>query len=559
MNVRMVLIGALFITTAYLSLVRLDEPALWNDESHVALFARNFSQTGHWTAWDGRNLAGADRNGRYLDDRLRTVLPQLDFAIAAASFRLFGVSTWSARILFALAGIGAVALLHIWMKIEMPEGAALRLYAVAALGLSAQYLLYIRTCRYYSVAALLILVCLIGCSKFLQTKNWRWLAMLAVAAALLFYASALCCGAFLLALAVRHFVFDRRKCSKRDWLLFCGCGAVFLLLILPYAFACILPYTASSKMDFAGQGAEVPWIESRLTLLWWNIRELNATNAMPWMVAAGLGVLFLEARDKRSKKERLTLAGWASLAGVYVIGIALLSPQPIQLTQIADVRYISPILPLFAALAGSVLAAIHRKSAAFAGVVLAVLLTTTLLGAWPDGWTFRWLLPAFVEEIHTPFPTACGEIARYLREHARKDDDVFILPEFFQNPVQFHAGDQILIRGLLNRNTHLSAAEIDRLDPTLFVDQVFPEWIISCGMQPELNSVVNFFSRSHTRNGETTAFRYAIAAVLPVYWNETQRPELPWHTFGPNRDFNKNSEAVYVLKRTETNPSLDGR
>lgn len=563
MSAKKIILSLLFAVTAYLSLARLDEPTLWNDEAHVFMFGESFLRTGHATAWDGRNLCGADRNGAGINLDYRNVMPQLDFGVAALAISLLGYSVWSAHILFALAGIASISLLYFWIKLELPEPVEARLYAFATIGLSATFLLYIRTCRYYSIATLMLLVCLISYSKYFRTKNWRWLGLFAVAATLLYYSSALICGAFLFTLGIRHLFFYLNKCTKQDHLFFCGAGLLFLILITPYLLSCTLPYIALAKADEVASGAtSIPWIDSRLTLLWWNIKEINMTAAMPWTILAGVILFCFKSTDLKQKKiktklppslpERAVLKEWLCLGCFYVIGISLLSPQPVQLTRIADIRYMAPILPLFAAITGILLSAIHRKSIYAAVITLAMLLTSTLPSVWPAGWTFRWLLPDFIKEIHTPYPTSCSETAQYLRGHAAQDDTVFILPEFMQVPIQFEIGDLIKIRGVLNRRTHLPVAEINRFDPTLFIDQVFPKWIVSCGMQPELGDAVKFLSRSHTENNRTLSYHYEIAAVLPVYWNESQRPELPWHSFGPNRNFNPKSEAVYIIKRVST-------
>jgi len=51
----------------------------------------------------------------------------------------------------------------------------------------------------------------------------------------------------------------------------------------------------------------------------------------------------------------------------------------------------------------------------------------------------------------------------------------------------------------------------------------------------------------------TRAAKYGVTAIMlviyDVYWRQTQRPELPWHSFGPVRDFDRRYEAVYVFRK----------
>src|SRR5437868_4275971 len=107
----------LFLLSACLTLTRLDQTAFWDDEAQVGIIARNLVNTGRVTGWDGRNLF-AYGDGVLLDRNLRSVNPPLDYLCAAASFRLFGVSTWAGRLPFALFGLASLAVLFLLLRRE---------------------------------------------------------------------------------------------------------------------------------------------------------------------------------------------------------------------------------------------------------------------------------------------------------------------------------------------------------------------------------------------------------------------------------------------------------
>jgi len=97
--------GAVVVLCAiYLSFAGLDHTLFWDDEALVAIHARNYLQTGTWTAWTGRNLA-AYGNGMLLDDQLETRDPKVQHWLAILSFKGLGVSTWTGRFPFVLVGL----------------------------------------------------------------------------------------------------------------------------------------------------------------------------------------------------------------------------------------------------------------------------------------------------------------------------------------------------------------------------------------------------------------------------------------------------------------------
>jgi hypothetical protein len=152
------LLVLIFLLSAYLALVRLDNTTFWDDEAHISIMARNFLHTGTWTGWDGRNLLGYG-NGSVLEPNLRHIIPQLDAPVIATAFALFGENTWAGRFLFVVAGLVSLALFGLLLRREFAQQSALQIFAFASLGLSVHFLMAIRSCRYYAIAILFALWC----------------------------------------------------------------------------------------------------------------------------------------------------------------------------------------------------------------------------------------------------------------------------------------------------------------------------------------------------------------------------------------------------------------
>jgi 4-amino-4-deoxy-L-arabinose transferase-like glycosyltransferase len=559
MTVHRALVAFIIVASGYLCLARLDSPALWDDEAHVAIFARNFLKTGSWSAWDGRNII-VDRNGAYLDANLDHRMPQLDYVMTAVSFRIFGVSTWSSRLPFALAG--CVALLFFWrlMKVEFRATGALELYALSALAFSTNFLLNVRTCRYYAFSILLTVAICYCYSRFLQTRRFVFAAGIAIGAILMFVTSALNCGALLFALAVRHAVFHLRTLTWRGSGKLALSACIFLILAVPYAVWYVVPFSEAARIDMMLSGLpKESRLMSGMTKFLWNLREINMMNAVPWTIAGLLGyLLFVNTKDSESVVA--PAREWAVMIVAFSLFTGFFSPQPVWVTRMADVRYLSAILPLFAGLVAVGIWFIHRYSPAIGVAILAVYLSCNILAIefWNPQWRWRWLFPAFLAEVHRPYPTSCSEVVKFLSDRTNQDEVVWVSPDYMTKPLVLYVGDKLRFAWALDPRTPLPADKLRELNVPVFRDRYFPQWVIAFGAQPQVVENLQFFSRPHEENGNKIRFSYRAVAMLNVYWAQTQRPELPWHSFGPRRNFNPEAEAVYIFKRGEPAIAAEG-
>ena len=84
--------------------------------------------------------------------------PWLQFYLAAASFAVFGVTTFAARLPFACLGLLTVALTFFFTRRAFGSERLARLSA-GLLGLSVPFLLHCRQARWYALAYLLV-ICL---------------------------------------------------------------------------------------------------------------------------------------------------------------------------------------------------------------------------------------------------------------------------------------------------------------------------------------------------------------------------------------------------------------
>ena len=545
-------VSILIIAAAgYLTFTRLDNTYFWDDEAKVAIIASNFLSTGRLTGWDGRNLM-ALRNGSVLREDLSTIDPPLDILLTAASFQLFGRSTWAGRFPFVFAGMVSLVIFVFLLQDEFHGKTALQIYGLVLLAFSVVFLLHIRQCRYYALSILFSLLTYWMYRRCLSTKQFRYFTLLPIAAALLFYSNYLPGTAFLLALGIVHLSFHRRELRGPDWLK-TGCSlGIFLLATAPYAIYYQIWYRPDMIPD-------EPWYIRGPALFWWNIREINAMGSMPWMLLVLL-ICFLIWLWKKEPAVRVVFR-WLALSLVYILILSVLSPQPTAIPVMADIRYLIPVIPFLAGIQGATLYFIHkshRHGRFLAWALLVILVTTNLLTLAPQNTKFKWHLPAYIHEVHHPFPTSYRLVCEYLERNAQKDDLVLADPEYCNYPIMFYLGHKVRFCCLLTQKTLLGNDRVKKLAAPLMIDENFPDWYISFGLRPSTKKLLRYFSRPHRVDGQVVQHRYRLAKVLDVLWFDTSNPDFQAHTFGPVTDFDRRTDSVYVFKRFDSKSKDDG-
>ncbi len=147
-----------------LLLTRLDNGRLWQDEAETAVLAKNTLRFGYPRAFDGVNrlnpavpLAAGEA---------WTYHPWLPMYLLALFFQLFGAGTLTARLPFALMGLGSLLLAYRLLLKWSGDRDLARLFSLLFL-LCVPFLLHMRQCRYYAPSLLL--------SLWASWAYWRWL------------------------------------------------------------------------------------------------------------------------------------------------------------------------------------------------------------------------------------------------------------------------------------------------------------------------------------------------------------------------------------------------
>jgi len=442
----------------------LGDTYLWQDEAHTALLGRHTVRYGLPMVGEGHESASALSGDDAGAGGVFLHIPPLQAYACAASFVIFGESSWSARLPFALAGWLCVLLLPWACGSGVPPGA--KLWAQLVLGLHVPFLLHVRQCRYYGLAALLAVLALGAGLRIFEggTRSGRspglviLLTLSLVGLGLTFeFPWAAAMGT--LALALLTVLLQRGLSQLKAYRGFVAALVISFLVELAWV---TLASTAPSRQRAPGSNfnpdfPDVPWyyfgfLNGYGVPVFWSLAL-----AAVWLTLGGFRRLLARSRGAQGRTAATIGLTWAGYYGLFV----LLSCVACTFTRNAFPRYIVPALP------GAVLATVlllHRVATSLPAGMLRVLLIAVLVLVTASGqWSFRvnrraplwpwegWIesrtgvpwsrrnevnLVSYLRELTHPPRGPVAAVVEYLSGHARPGDS--IVAEYSEKPLKFH-------------------------------------------------------------------------------------------------------------------------
>jgi len=572
------LAAAILVGAAALVFARLGRYAFWNDEAYTALLAKSVWRTGDTHAVVGHNII-AFKGGAALEGLKHRFDPPLAYYVAAPFLGPLGDHALAGRLPFALCGLATIALMVRWAwrgrtiadcglksEIRNPKSEMARardswcvfpVLAIAILG-NVSLMLYSRQCRYYALAML--------CSTALaylylkgrgaepgprasegtprlqpgrgaetprpQAETPRLLAMATLSVCLL-ATNYINYAAFYACAVLDYLVWGRRRrrLTWRDALVLFGPqlipGALIVSVWNPLGKA-VVPQESAT------------WLTDKLTLLWWNLRDLSRCEFGVGLLLPAAPLLYLATRDS------WLLRGFGALL-VYVAAATMLSPQPVSgpfSPFVADVRYLVPLIPLCIALEVLCVNALTRRATALALPLALVAFGTNLLQVGPLlGDPVRSTLAEYVGELARPRTTAYGAAAAWVNANVAEGESVLVSPVDVASSLMFHAPRAVYAWQLSDP----PGEQFRGLPDIHFRGRVPPDCIVAFGraaLPPE----------AALRDWQRKGWRYRMAGTLHAHWRpgpatDGTRPELFWHAFRPDASLGPSTEAIYVLRR----------
>lgn len=529
------------LLAAALLLVGIDNHPFWGDEADTAIFGRNVLRAGYPTAWDGRNLY-AYRGGDLLNaDLVEVQSAWLQYYLAAGGFALFGETTLGGRLPFAALGPLTVVAFYFFVR-RLHESRSFALASATALAVWVPFLLFARQCRYYAPAMLAAVVMLHLWLDLSLRRPWR-LAGFVAASAFFFHSQFVMFACFFAALFLAAVVLERRRERVAALLV-----AVPLIaaLTLPWVLACA-PYRDPEGRVLANARPD-RW----LNLLARHLRDYDRGGFFPalMLVPAVLWVGHAVRRRERLLPPLLPL--FVVLA--YTALVAFTSPQVLDVTTDADIRYCVPAIPLLVLALAQAVRWLWRRSAAAGALVGLLCFGTNLLtlglacpreaerlrASSPFGLPARSLVAEYVLENVRGYETPYEAVVAHLARHAHQDDTVFVRPSYMGDPVLFYLGGRLRFVAVLRPdNVRLVARLRGKVPPDVY-SVVRPDWVVGFSL-PELRRACDYLRLNDPRDYELTP--------LDSFYLDTTRPELFWRTFGHVRDYAP-QERVFILHRT---------
>jgi hypothetical protein len=250
--------------------------ALWDDEAITALTAQAVLKTGDTSAVIGHNIV-AFRNGLLLRNMKDRATPPLQFYLDAPFLAAFGHTAFAARLPFALCGLGTIALLLWWLH---RDEASMLMWILLCLGIlgNVSLFLFARQARYYGLAMFLSVAI---AYSYLHLRTRAGIVGHAILSVLLLAANYMTFAAVSLAMALDYLIWGRKRRALR--------GLDWVLLFAPQLLIGAIVVSIWNPLRIAAEESKPgSWIAYRATLLWWNVRDLNACEF-------GVGLLLLAA------------------------------------------------------------------------------------------------------------------------------------------------------------------------------------------------------------------------------------------------------------------------
>lgn len=510
------------LLAAVLLFARLGHYALWDDEAGDALEGKAVMQSGDTRAMVGHNI-NAYRNGLMLRNLRVEGQPPFNAYIAAASMKILGTNSLAARLPSAFCGWGCVGVVLWWMWKWKGSPVTVAVFAIALL-CNVSFFLYSRQCHYYGPSMFFFAV---TAFLYLHWRGNRWiLAVIGICSALQMASNYAFFVVLYGCLFADYFVWQRKVQPFKiaDLAVLFAPSLVMGLILLVWW----NPFHTQIGHRFAHDT-----ILQRITLFFWHWRDLNRSEMI-------LGVLLLFTPWIAFTQPDAWLRRGLLALALYAFGMTVLSTQTISDTTVSDVRYFSAILPLFIAVEVFTLLGLTKKmtSAVWVAIPLAAVAfgTNLLHGGCFFAEGLRSTLACFAGELWNPPADPYCAAAQWINENVQEGESIWVSPDYMVYPLIFHAPKAVYAWQL----PPTAKTDYAGLPPIHFQGIVPPDRIIAFG--PYRQAVLDMLRQWQRAD-------YQPEAVVNVYWKDLYRPELFWRRFEPVREFNPDTEAIYILKR----------
>jgi len=490
---------------------------LWCDEALTANVARNIDKAGMLSAWDGTNVLTL-RDSMDSDMRI-TLVPWPQYYVTYASIKLFGASNFSARLPFALFGIGSIFLLYLLTQsLISREGANV---AVILLTFSFSFLLYCRNCRYYSLTIFFGLLLFYSFIK-LRCGSMKYPILFTISGILLFYSNYVIFFCFYFSMALAYLLVER-DWGKLKVLIICSVFIMFLTL--PW-------YLLTERVHLMNLfGANV--IKNTIYMI-----KLNGSgmlyNGHFSLVMLALVIVFFVMRSGRpiweENKKKIYLLVTLSIFYFVLISFIKSNSEELYRPVVSGLRTLLIILPYIYILFSIGFLAISAYSKWISYIVLTLFICTNVF-AWPyyvkraeKDIGVNSPLAGYIYELFNPKINAIDEVASYLSENAEKGDIIFA-EQCWSYQLIWKLGDEYPFCCTIDYDSSSSIGKLKELPEYCYTKFNKPDWIVFSGpstaynMRPHMRESLNRIDkRDYELKFKSKHIYYFGRTLLPMYF-----------------------------------------
>lgn len=208
-NTDRIILSAIFLASCFLLIYNLDNQYLWQDEAQTALISQTILTDNIPLGYNGKNYFSQDLGIEYGNNYMWKWHPWFPFYLLALFFKIFGTSTFVARLPFALLGIACIILIYYFAKL-LWEDRRIAVVSAILLLLSVPFIILARQCRYYSPAIFLTMAALYSYLLITTNKKYGYLFFM-ITMMLLFHTQYIFCFTIIGTVLIHSLTFHKNK------------------------------------------------------------------------------------------------------------------------------------------------------------------------------------------------------------------------------------------------------------------------------------------------------------------------------------------------------------
>jgi hypothetical protein len=272
------------------------------------------------------------------------------------------------------------------------------------------------------------------------------------------------------------------------------------------------------------------WLNGKLTLLWFTVRDLDRCEF-------GVPLLLLAAPFLYWKTRNPWLIRASVILFIFILVVTIWTTGPHPGDVLANVRYLTPVIPLCVAIESLALCVLTRGRTWLAMTLGMAVFGTNLFNGGPLLWCgFRSTLASYLGETVHPHGDPFTETAQWINEHVRERESIAVIPTAFSYPLTFHAPKATYAWQLDGP----PAGQFAKLPMIHFFSAVPADYVIVFGS--EISNVPELLDFMRTKGA-----RYERIVTINQYWRPLYRPELIWRTFEDPPVSTEHGKAVGIL------------